>query len=74
MTTGRAARSEGASGTARDSLGYLLARAALVEQRVRELVAERRAADPAPDDPFAGSTSPMTPSTSCLGQPPQRAS
>ena len=54
MTAGRAARSEGASGTARDSLGYLLARAAVVEQRVRELVAERRTADPAPDDPFRG--------------------
>jgi len=37
-----------------DSLGYLLGRAALVEQRVRELVAERRADDPAPDDPFRG--------------------
>lgn len=37
-----------------DSLGYLLGRAAVVEQRVRELVAERRAADPAPDDPFRG--------------------
>ena len=39
---------------ASDSLGYLLGRAALVEQRVRELVAERRAGDPAPDDPFRG--------------------
>jgi hypothetical protein len=37
-----------------DSLGYLLGRAAVVEQRVRELVAERRAADPNPDDPFRG--------------------
>ena len=37
-----------------DSLGYLLGRAGLVEQRVRELVAERRADDPAPDDPFRG--------------------
>ena len=37
-----------------DSLGYLLGRAAVVEQRVRELVAERRAADPAPDEPFSG--------------------
>jgi hypothetical protein len=37
-----------------DSLGYLLGRAAIVEQRVRGLVAERRAADPAPDDPFRG--------------------
>jgi len=54
VTTGRAARAEGASGTARDSLGYLLARAVVVEQRVRELVAERRAGDPAPDDPFRG--------------------
>jgi hypothetical protein len=31
-----------------------LGRAALVEQRVRDLVAERRTADPAPDDPFRG--------------------
>jgi ATPase family associated with various cellular activities (AAA) len=38
----------------RDSLGYLLGRAALVEERVRELAAERRTADPAPDDPFRG--------------------
>jgi Winged helix domain, variant/ATPase family associated with various cellular activities (AAA) len=38
----------------RHSLGYLLARANLVEQRVRQLVAERRTADPAPDDPFRG--------------------
>ena len=37
-----------------DSLGYLLGRAAMVEQRVRDLVAERRADDPAPDDPFRG--------------------
>jgi hypothetical protein len=38
----------------RDSLSYLLGRAAAVEQRVRELVAERRTTDPAPDDPFRG--------------------
>lgn len=37
-----------------DSLGHLLGRAALVEQRIRQLVAERRADDPAPDDPFRG--------------------
>lgn len=37
-----------------DSLGHLLGRAALIEQRVRSLVAERRADDPAPDDPFRG--------------------
>ncbi len=37
-----------------DSLGYLLGRAGLVEQRVRTLVAERRAEDPNPDDPFRG--------------------
>jgi hypothetical protein len=54
VTSGRALRAEAVSGTARDSLGYLLGRAALVEQRVRELVAERRVADPAPDDPFRG--------------------
>ena len=50
MTAGRAEP----SGPGIDSLGYLLGRAALVEQRVRELVAERRADDPAPDDPFRG--------------------
>ena len=37
-----------------DSLGHLLGRAALVEQRIRLLIAERRADDPAPDDPFRG--------------------
>lgn len=35
-------------------LEYLLGRAALVEARVRALVAARRAVDPAPDDPFRG--------------------
>ncbi len=35
-------------------LAYLLGRAQLVEARVRELVALRRADDPAPDDPFRG--------------------
>ena len=35
-------------------LAYLLGRAQLVEMRVRELVAQRRAGDPAPDDPFRG--------------------
>ena len=50
MTAGRAE----SSSPGIDSLGYLLGRAALVEQRVRELVAERRADDPAPDDPFRG--------------------
>ncbi len=35
-------------------LAYLLGRAQLVETRVRELVAQRRAGDPAPDDPFRG--------------------
>lgn len=37
-----------------DSLGHLIGRAALVEWRVRALVAERRAGDPAPDDAFRG--------------------
>ena len=37
-----------------DSLGHLLGRAALIEQRIRSLIAERRADDPAPDDPFRG--------------------
>ncbi|MFZ1412272.1 MAG: ATP-binding protein, partial [Micropruina sp.] len=37
-----------------DSLGHLLGRSALVEQRVRSLIAQRRAVDPAPDDPFRG--------------------
>ncbi len=36
------------------SLSHLLDRASLVEDRVRALVAERRADDPAPDDPFRG--------------------
>ena len=36
------------------SLRHLLARAALVEQRVRSLVADRRQQDPAADDPFRG--------------------
>ena len=36
------------------SLSHLLARAELVEDRVRELVQRRRADDPAPDDPFRG--------------------
>jgi hypothetical protein len=35
-------------------LGHLLARAQLVEDRIRQLVAHRRRADPAPDDPFRG--------------------
>ncbi|WP_448616965.1 ATP-binding protein [Modestobacter sp. URMC 112] len=35
-------------------LAYLLGRARLLEDRIRELVAVRRAADPAPDDPFRG--------------------
>ncbi|HLT82771.1 MAG TPA: ATP-binding protein [Phototrophicaceae bacterium] len=35
-------------------IAYLLARLAVVEQRVRELVAARRASDPNPDDPFRG--------------------
>lgn len=34
--------------------GYLVARLAVVEQRVRALVTERRATDPNPDDPFRG--------------------
>lgn len=37
-----------------DSRGYLLARASLVEERIRTLVAHRRGFDPAPDDPFRG--------------------
>ena len=36
------------------SLAYLLGRAGLAEDRVRLLVQERRADDPAPDDPFRG--------------------
>jgi hypothetical protein len=35
-------------------LDYLLARLGLVEDRVRALVAKRRADDPAMDDPFRG--------------------
>jgi SpoVK/Ycf46/Vps4 family AAA+-type ATPase len=37
-----------------DSRGYVLARASLVEERIRTLVAHRRGFDPAPDDPFRG--------------------
>ena len=37
-----------------DSRGYLLGRAAVVEERVRALVAHRRSVDPAPDDEFRG--------------------
>ncbi len=36
------------------SASYLLARLAVVEGRVRALVARRRSDDPAPDDPFRG--------------------
>ena len=36
------------------NLAYLLARAARVEERVRAVVAERRADDISPDDPFRG--------------------
>jgi ATPase family associated with various cellular activities (AAA) len=35
-------------------LGHLLRRAQLVEDRIRVLVAARRATDPVPDDPFRG--------------------
>lgn len=35
-------------------VAYLVARLAVVEQRVRALVAERRGTDPHPDDPFRG--------------------
>jgi hypothetical protein len=54
VITDRVSRADGATTTDRESLGYLLRRAAVVEQRVRELVAERRTTDPAPDDPFRG--------------------
>src|SRR3954451_21694166 len=37
-----------------ESRRYLLARAALVEDRIRALVAHRRGFDTAPDDPFRG--------------------
>ena len=40
--------------TSADSLGYLLRRVGLVEDRIRALVTHRRADDPAPDDPFRG--------------------
>ncbi|MGW5151856.1 ATP-binding protein [Rhodococcus koreensis] len=36
------------------SLRYLLDRCALIEERVRTVVAHRRSRDPAPDDPFRG--------------------
>jgi hypothetical protein len=54
-------RGEGDPGTApprfravQPSASYLLARLAVVEGRVRALVARRRRDDPAPDDPFRG--------------------
>ena len=50
---GRSRDGRGA-GTASASLGYLLGRASLTEDRVRALVEQRRADDPAPDDPFRG--------------------
>lgn len=37
-----------------DGRGYLLGRAAVVEERVRTLVVHRRSVDPAPDDQFRG--------------------
>jgi len=37
-----------------ESLGYLLRRVGLVEDRIRALVTHRRTDDPAPDDPFRG--------------------
>jgi len=40
--------------TRSESLAHLLGRAAEVEERVRWLVAARRAEDPQPDDPFRG--------------------
>jgi hypothetical protein len=40
------------TGTA--SLAHLLGRVGVVEERIRQLVAERRAEDPQPDDPFRG--------------------
>jgi ATPase family associated with various cellular activities (AAA) len=43
-----------ASGPQPPSLVHLLARLALVEERVRRAVRERRAGDPQPDDPFRG--------------------
>ncbi|MFI7741405.1 AAA family ATPase [Kocuria rhizosphaericola] len=36
------------------SLAHLLDRVGVVEERIRQLVAERRAEDPQPDDPFRG--------------------
>jgi hypothetical protein len=36
------------------SLAHVLARVAVIEDRVRDLVTRRRADDPAPDDPFRG--------------------
>ncbi|MDQ0821185.1 hypothetical protein QFZ79_003559 [Arthrobacter sp. V4I6] len=40
--------------TADPGLAYLLARVGVVEERIRLLVASRRAEDPQPDDPFRG--------------------
>ena len=49
-----AAAADRGSRRERRDLAYLLGRAELVEDRVRELVPQRRADDPAPDDPFRG--------------------
>ena len=40
--------------TANPSLAHVLARVGVVEERIRMLVAARRAEDPQPDDPFRG--------------------
>ena len=40
--------------TESQSRAHLLARIGVLEERIRRLVADRRAVDPAPDDPFRG--------------------
>ena len=59
--------------TAAFSSAYLFGRLSLVEQRVRELVAARRATDPSPDDAFRGLYVSDEHADLVLAQPPAHA-
>jgi hypothetical protein len=52
--TSSADRGAGPDRPGRQDRDALLARVAVIEDRIRDLVAARRAGDPAPDDPFRG--------------------
>ena len=67
VTTGRAARSEGASGTARDSLGYLLAEPPWWSSGYGSWWPSGAPPIRLPTTPSAACTSPTTPSTELLG-------